>query len=128
MPASALVGEDEEVFEVQPGTPEEGRVVVKEESEPDDALVSLAVRGDEGLAEAPFTEEVRAERVFRADVLLLELLVAGKLADEGVERRYVRRLAGADHEGVERVHELSAEPARSLRPFQMAKGSAPSTR
>lgn len=99
MASAPLVGEDEEVFEVHPRPGEEGRVVVEEEREADDALAARSVvLGDQRLAVPARAEEVIGELRRRPHVSVLELLVARERADEGVKGGHVRRGARPDHE------------------------------
>src|SRR5262249_24320947 len=75
----ARLGTDIKVFEVDRGTAEESREGVEEQREPD-RLTTHAGQHDLGIRAG--AKQGGAEPFFRGDDLVLEVLIAGEIADE----------------------------------------------
>src|SRR5205809_1823614 len=88
-----MLGQHEEVLEVDPGLGEKGREVVKEKSE-SDRLV--AVFRDQRLGVRALAEQGALELLLGHRDLGLEPLVAGQAADQLRDQRHVGPLAGAN--------------------------------
>ena len=101
--AAALVGLDEEVFEVEPRPREEGREVGEEERERDHPAGAL---GDQRLGDRPRPEQVRRERLGRDLDQVGQLLELGQAVDQADDGIDVGRRGGADREvgAAARVH------------------------
>src|ERR1044071_744767 len=110
MALAAQFGSHVQVFEVDAGTREKGRVVVKEEREAERLAVIFT---DEHLRESRVAEECRAQRIFGRDDAIREPLVFGELANETEDRREVIGGRGADvHDAASYNHERSAGRCR----------------
>jgi len=79
LPPAALLGQDEEVLQVEARLGEEGGVVVEEEGE---AHHLPAVLGQDDLGVAPLAEEVLVQVLLAQDDFMGELLVLGQGPDE----------------------------------------------
>ena len=90
---AALVGNHEEVLEVEPRLPEEGRERVKEEGKADRLP---RVFRDQGLRVPVRAEEVFSEQLLRHRDLVLELLETRQLANQMRDDRNVGLLTVTD--------------------------------
>src|SRR2546427_452888 len=93
--ATAMLGHDEEVLEVETWLREERREGVKEEGEPDRLAVVL---GDERLRVASLAEQVARKPFLGHRDLVLQLLVAREAPDQVRDQGHVPQLAGPDAE------------------------------
>src|SRR2546428_1598176 len=89
--ATAMLGHDEEILEVETRLGEEGRERVKKESEADRLAVVIC---DQRLRVAPFAEEMSRQLFLCHDHFVLELLVAREAADQLRDQGHVLQLAG----------------------------------
>src|SRR3989442_2539307 len=89
--ATAMLGHDEEILEVETRLGEEGRERVKKESEADRLAVVIC---DQRLRVAPFAEEMSRQPFLCHDHFVLELLVAREPADQLRDQGHGSQLAG----------------------------------
>src|SRR2546426_794846 len=89
--ATAMLGHDEEILEIETRLGEEGRERVKKEREADRLAVVIC---DQRLRVAPLAEEMSRQLFLCHDHFVLELLVAREAADQLRDQGHVLQLAG----------------------------------
>ena len=119
-PPAAVLGLDEDVFEVEPRLAAERRERREPECEADRLAVHL---GDRRLGRGPGAEEVPAEVVGRGLRVLFQLLVDRQLADQV---RQVSASSGRASRIADRADQLAGLSGRSLSSFM--DGSSPVNR
>src|SRR5207245_542084 len=89
--ATAMLGHDEEILEIEARLTEERRKGMEEECEPDRRAL---VFGDQRFCIRPLAKQVGRELFFRHRDLVLELFVAREAADQFRDQGNVSQLAG----------------------------------